>query len=144
MHSRDYQDSECGNVKWRVRLNKCEDRSSSFTAFWIRVSMPLRRNASSRCLQPLPPYCHKGRTGTTMNKRSNQKGVALFFALIVILILSVLCVSIMFLSQSETWSSLNYRMTTQGRYGAENGLNTAANFIVSSSYTAPTTGGADS
>ena len=79
-----------------------------------------------------------------MNKRSNQKGVALFFALVFILILSVLCVSIMFLSQSETWSSLNYRMTTQGRYGAENGLNTAANFIVGGSYTAPTTGGSDS
>jgi Tfp pilus assembly protein PilX len=79
-----------------------------------------------------------------MNNRSDEKGVALFFALVFILILSVLCVSIMFLSQSETWSSLNYRMTTQGRYGAEDGLNTAANFIVGGSYTAPTTGGTDS
>jgi hypothetical protein len=42
----------------------------------------------------------------TMPKRSGQKGMALFFALIFILILSVLGVSIMFVSQAETWSSL--------------------------------------
>ncbi len=63
-------------------------------------------------------------------KRSSQKGIALFFALIFILIVSVLGVSIMFVSQLETWSSLNYREMTQARYGAEAGLNSAANFIV--------------
>jgi Tfp pilus assembly protein PilX len=65
-----------------------------------------------------------------MPKRSSQKGIALFFALIFILILSVLGVSIMFVSQMETWSSLNYREMTQARYGAEAGLNSAANYIV--------------
>ena len=65
-----------------------------------------------------------------MTKRSSQKGIALFFALIFILILSVLGVSIMFVSQMETWSSLNYREMTQARYGAEAGLNAAANYIV--------------
>src|ERR1700733_1863290 len=65
-----------------------------------------------------------------MTKRSSQKGIALFFALIFILILSVLGVSIMFVSQMETWSSLNYREMTQARYGAEAGLNSAANYIV--------------
>jgi len=64
-----------------------------------------------------------------MPKHSSQKGVALFFALIFILILSVLSVSIMFVSQAETWSSLNYREMTQARYGAEAGLNSAANYI---------------
>lgn len=78
----------------------------------------------------------------TVTKRSNQKGVALFFALIFILILSVVGVSIMFLSQSETWSSLNYRMMTQTRYGAEAGLNSAANYLVNQ-YAAPATGGSD-
>ena len=65
-----------------------------------------------------------------MPKRPSQKGIALFFALIFILIVSVLGVSIMFVSQLETWSSLNYREMTQARYGAEAGLNSAANFIV--------------
>ncbi len=69
-------------------------------------------------------------------KRAGQKGIALYFALIFILILSVLGVSIMFISQLETWSSLNYREMTQARYGAEAGLNSAANYIVNT-YCAP-------
>jgi fibronectin-binding autotransporter adhesin len=70
------------------------------------------------------------------SKRSNQKGAALFFALIFILILSVLGVSIMFVSSAESWSSLNYLEMTQARYGAEAGLNSAANYIVNT-YCAP-------
>jgi len=63
-------------------------------------------------------------------KRSKQKGVALIFALIFILVLSVTAASLMFLSQSETWSSLNYRLMTQSRYGAEAGLHAAANYLM--------------
>ena len=62
-------------------------------------------------------------------KRSNEKGVALILALILVFVLSVLAVSIMFLSQSETWASMNYRMMTQARYGAEAGLNATANYL---------------
>ena len=62
-------------------------------------------------------------------KRSNEKGVALILALILVFVLSVLAVSIMFLSQSETWASMNYRMMTQARYGAEAGLNAAADYL---------------
>ncbi len=63
-------------------------------------------------------------------KRSNQKGVALIFALIFVLVLSVTAASLMFLAQSETWSSLNYRLMTQSRYGAEAGLHAAANYLM--------------
>ncbi len=63
-------------------------------------------------------------------KRSNQKGVALIFALIFILVLSITAASLMFLSQSETWSSMNYRLMTQSRYGAEAGLHAAANYLM--------------
>jgi Tfp pilus assembly protein PilX len=70
-------------------------------------------------------------------KRSRQKGSALIFALILVLVLSVMGSSLMFLSQSETWSSMNYRMMTQARYGAESGLNVAANYIMNN-YAAPT------
>src|SRR5580704_2342792 len=72
----------------------------------------------------------------TFPHRSSQKGMALFFAIIFILILSVLGVAIMFVSQSETWSSLNYLEMTQARYGAEAGLNSAVNYIVNT-YCAP-------
>ena len=63
-------------------------------------------------------------------KRSNQKGAALILALLLVFILSVMAVSLMFLSQSETWASMNYRLMTQGRYGAEAGLNSAANYLM--------------
>jgi Tfp pilus assembly protein PilX len=69
-------------------------------------------------------------------KRSNQKGAALIFALIFVLVLSITGASLMFLSQSETWSSMNYRLMTQSRYGAEAGLHKAANFLMNN-YTQP-------
>jgi Tfp pilus assembly protein PilX len=75
-------------------------------------------------------------------KRSNQKGAALIFALIFVLVLSITAASLMFLSQSETWSSLNYRLMTQYRYGAEAGLHAAANFLMNN-YTQPGVAGAD-
>jgi Tfp pilus assembly protein PilX len=75
-------------------------------------------------------------------KRSSQKGAALIFALIFVLVLSITAASLMFLSQSETWSSLNYRLMTQSRYGAEAGLHAAANFLMNN-YTQPGVAGAD-
>ncbi len=69
-------------------------------------------------------------------KRSYQKGAALILAMIFLFVLSVMAVSMMFLSQSETWASMNYRLLTQARYGAEAGLNQAANYLVYS-YTPP-------
>ncbi len=68
--------------------------------------------------------------------RTKERGVALILALILLLVLSVMAVSLMFLSQTETWSSLNYRLMSQARDGAEAGVNAAANFLVYS-YTPP-------
>ncbi|MBZ5702285.1 MAG: pilus assembly PilX N-terminal domain-containing protein [Acidobacteriia bacterium] len=65
-----------------------------------------------------------------MMKHANQKGSALILAMILVLVLSVMAASMMFLSQSETWSSMNYRLMTQSRYGAEAGLNAAANYLI--------------
>jgi len=66
----------------------------------------------------------------------NEKGIALIFALIMIFVMSVMAVSLMFISQSETWSSLNYRLTSQARDGAEAGVDSAANYIMNI-YTPP-------
>jgi len=63
-------------------------------------------------------------------KRNNEKGSALIFALILLLVLSAMAGSLMFLSNSETYSSMNYRTMTQARYGAEAGVHAAANFIM--------------
>lgn len=75
--------------------------------------------------------------GEMLMKRNNQKGSALVFALILMLVLSSMAASLFFLSQSETWSSLNYRMMTEARYGAEAGVNAAANFLMSANYVPP-------
>jgi hypothetical protein len=65
-----------------------------------------------------------------MKKRHHEKGSGLVFAMIFVLILSIMAASLMFLSQSETWSGMNYKMLTQSRYGAEAGLNAAANYLM--------------
>jgi Tfp pilus assembly protein PilX len=66
----------------------------------------------------------------------NEKGIALILTMILVLIMSVMAVSLMFISQSETWASLNYRLASQARDGAEAGVHSAANFIVNI-YTTP-------
>src|SRR5947207_13077932 len=65
-------------------------------------------------------------------KRSNQKGVALLMTLILVLVISVMAASMMFLAQSETLSSVNYRLMTQARYGAEAGFHAAADYLTNS------------
>jgi Tfp pilus assembly protein PilX len=73
-------------------------------------------------------------------KPSNEKGAALILTMIFVLVLTILAASLLFLSQSETWSGLNYRLMTQARYGAEAGVHAAANFLANpATYTPPTT-----
>src|SRR5215467_13251311 len=71
--------------------------------------------------------------------KKNQKGVALILTLILLAVLSVMAVSLLFMARAETWSGMNYRIMTQARYGAEAGINKAANFLQdTTAYTAPT------
>jgi hypothetical protein len=74
--------------------------------------------------------------------RKNEKGVALILALIFLLVMSVMAVSLMFISQTETWSSLNYKLMSQARDGAEAGINAGANYLINT-YTPPTPSGTD-
>jgi Tfp pilus assembly protein PilX len=78
---------------------------------------------------------------TTM-RIASEKGIALVLSLFLMTVMSVLGASLMFLSQTETYSSMNYRLMSQARYGAESGIQKTANYLVYS-YTAPATGGAD-
>jgi hypothetical protein len=77
-----------------------------------------------------------------MIKRNKQRGVALLVAILLVLLLSVIGISLAFVAQAETWSSLNYRIMTQERYGAEAGMNAAAYYLMDT-YTAPATTGTD-
>ena len=77
-------------------------------------------------------------------RMANEKGIALVLSLFLLSAMSVIAASLMFLSQTETYSSMNYRLMSQARYGAESGVHKAANFLIyPATYTAPVTGGAD-
>ena len=75
-------------------------------------------------------------------KQTKQTGVALILTVILLLILSVMAVSLIFLAQSETWSSLSYRLMDQARDVAEAGIDGTANYL-QYSYTPPASSGLD-
>lgn len=74
--------------------------------------------------------------------RRDEKGIALIAVLILMGVLSVIASSLVFVSQTETWASQNYRVMTEARYGAESGVHRAANYLMLN-YTPPSTTGAD-
>jgi Tfp pilus assembly protein PilX len=81
----------------------------------------------------------------TSTVRGKERGIALVLSLFLMMAMSIVAASLMFLSQTETYSSMNYRLMSQARYGAESGIQKAANFLVyPATYTPPSTGGADS
>jgi hypothetical protein len=59
-----------------------------------------------------------------------EAGVSLFLALILVLVGSMLAAGIIFSTQTEIWSTANYRSSTQARYVAEAGAQQAANWII--------------
>jgi len=63
----------------------------------------------------------------------DERGIALVLALFLMSIMSVLGASMMFLSQTETYASMNYRTMSQARYAAETGIQKASNFLLDSS-----------
>src|SRR5262249_53878430 len=74
----------------------------------------------------------------------NERGIALVLALFLMSALSVLAASMMFLSQTETYASMNYRMMSQARYAAEAGIQRAGNFLFDTTqYTKPAPTGTD-
>ena len=77
-------------------------------------------------------------------KAYSERGIALVLTLFLTSALSVLAASLMFLSQTETYSSMNYKSMSQARYGAEAGVEKAANFLYDTTkYTKPGSSGAD-
>lgn len=61
--------------------------------------------------------------------KKSEEGVALILAMLVILVLTVLAASIVFVTQSQVWTSYNYRLTTQCRYAAEGGVHATMNWL---------------
>ena len=70
--------------------------------------------------------------------KRNEQGIALVITLFLMASLSALAVSLMFLSQTETAGTRNYRTMSQARYAAEGGVHRAINYLNSSTYTSQT------
>ena len=60
----------------------------------------------------------------------HERGMALVLALFLISALSALAGSLMFLSQTETYASMNYRKMSQTRYAAESAVQKASSFLL--------------
>lgn len=69
----------------------------------------------------------------------NDEGVALIMSLLLMMVLSAVAISLIFLANTETYSSMNYRLMSQARYGAESGVHKAMNYLFN---TYPVPGGA--
>ena len=67
--------------------------------------------------------------------RKNEQGIALVITLFLMATLSALAVSLMFLSQTETSASRNYKTMSQARYAGEAGVHKAMNYLMSTAYT---------
>lgn len=65
-----------------------------------------------------------------------EAGVALVLVLLFMLAVSAMGAAMMALSRTETYASMNYRMMSQTRYGAESGVHRAVNYLLNS-YTLP-------
>src|SRR6187549_2148217 len=70
---------------------------------------------------------------------AGDEGIAMVLSLLFMLLLSALGTAVLVLARSETLSSVNYRMMSQARFGAESGVHKAANFLINT-YTQPGTG----
>src|SRR5262249_61063339 len=75
----------------------------------------------------LSPYRPKG----------NERGIALILALLTLLCLSTLGAGLILLTQTETWTTTNYKMTTQARYASESGLQETLNWLTYSYSASP-------
>jgi hypothetical protein len=61
---------------------------------------------------------------------NHERGIALVLALLLTAAASALAVSLMFLSQTETYATMNYRMMSQARFAGEAGIHKAADFLL--------------
>lgn len=73
--------------------------------------------------------------GHAVMDRHDERGVALVFTLFLMAALSAMAVSMMFLAQTETSASRNYKTMSQARYAGEAGVHRAIHYLSSTAYT---------
>lgn len=75
--------------------------------------------------------------GGSAQDRRSEAGVALIIALVVLLVLSSLAAAIIFVTQTQTWTTYNYRLDAESRFLANSGVEKAVNWFANS-YVPPT------
>ncbi len=60
----------------------------------------------------------------------SERGIALVLSLFLMMAMSVIAASVMFIAQTETYGTMNYRMMSQARYAAESGVHKAVNYLL--------------
>ena len=76
-------------------------------------------------------------TESGLATRRGDSGVALVLALLALFVFSTLAAGLLFVTQTEIWTSYNYRLLEQARYVAEAGQQSAIDWLVNS-YVPPT------
>jgi hypothetical protein len=80
----------------------------------------------------------------TYERKDHERGIAIILALFLMSAASVLAASLMFLSQTETYATMNYRMMSQARYAGEAAVQKASDFLLDNGpggqYAIPTVG----
>ncbi|MDA1306171.1 MAG: hypothetical protein O2917_02765 [Acidobacteria bacterium] len=69
-------------------------------------------------------------TPRLLPRPTHDEGIAMVLALLFMLAFSSLGAAMLVLGRTETFSSLNYRMMSQARYGAESGVHKAAHYLL--------------
>ena len=70
--------------------------------------------------RPMSPGAPRGGSDT---------GIALVVSLLLMVAMSMIGAGLLMVSKTETYASMNYRMMSQARYGAESGVMRAANYL---------------
>jgi Tfp pilus assembly protein PilX len=60
---------------------------------------------------------------------ASDAGIALVVSLLLMVAMSMIGAGLLMVSKTETYASMNYRMMSQARYGAESGVMRAANYL---------------
>jgi Tfp pilus assembly protein PilX len=75
------------------------------------------------------------REATARAPLTSERGIALVLSLFLVMAMSVIAASVMFMAQTETYGTMNYRMMSQARYAAESGVQKTVNYLLND-YTA--------
>lgn len=83
-----------------------------------------------------PPSADENGPGSRDQRWRSQQGIALIVALLMMLVVSTLAASVIFVADTDVLTTTNYRTLLQARYAAEAGAQVAANWLAYT-YTAP-------